>query len=77
MDTPLFRTLDDVRDHVRLLAARRVEESSSYQAWQLTKRVTLMTLLAAAALQYYLISVMNEVMSMPDLTVNVQHLLQL
>jgi len=63
-----FRTREDIQAYVREVSARKAADQPSVRRWLQIKRVTLFTLLAFGVMQYYLLDVMLEIVSMPATT---------
>lgn len=72
MSQTLFRSPRDVHAYVRELSTRRPEDNVWVKAWRAAKRMTLAALLAASFLIYYLVSVINDTLALPELVVSVQ-----
>jgi hypothetical protein len=67
-----LRTRAEVRAYLEELAERRAKADTRAARWQTAKVLTLSVLGAFALLQYYLLDVMLQVMSLPQLTVFVR-----
>jgi hypothetical protein len=63
-----FRTREDIRAHVREVSARKSADEPAVQRWLKVKRVTLFVLLAFGVMQYYVLDVMLEIVSLPSTT---------
>jgi hypothetical protein len=63
-----LKTREDIRSYVSEVAARRALEQPSVQRWLKIKRVTLVGLLAFGVMQYYILDVLVEIVSMRTMT---------
>jgi hypothetical protein len=63
-----FRTREDIQAYVREVSARKVADAPSVRRWLQMKRVTLFVLLSFGIMQYYILDVMLEIVSMPATT---------
>jgi len=63
-----LRTREDIQAYVREVAARKAADQPSVRRWLKAKRLTLLVLLAFSVLQYYVLDVMLEIVSLPSTT---------
>jgi hypothetical protein len=63
-----LRTRDDIQSYVREVAARKAADQPSVRRWLRVKKVTLIALLAFGIMQYYILDVMLEIVSLPTTT---------
>jgi hypothetical protein len=63
-----FRTREDIHAYVREVSARKAEDEPSVRRWLKLKKVTLVALLAFGVMQYYMLDVMLEIVSMRSIT---------
>ncbi len=63
-----LRTREDIQAYVREVAARRAADQPSVRRWLKVKKVTLLVLLAFSVMQYYVLDVMLEIVSLPSTT---------
>jgi hypothetical protein len=63
-----LRTREDIQAYVREVSARKAEDEPSVQRWLRVKKVTLVALLAFGVMQYYMLDVMLEIVSMRTTT---------
>lgn len=63
-----FRTREDIQAYVREVAERKATDQPSVRRWLNAKRITLAVLLAFGVLQYYILDVMLEIVSMRTTT---------
>jgi hypothetical protein len=63
-----LRTREEIQAYVREVSARKATDEPSVRRWLQIKRVTLFALLAFGIMQYYLLDVMLEIISMPATT---------
>jgi hypothetical protein len=59
-----LRTREDIQAYVREAAARKAGERPAVRRWLRAKKATLIALLAFGIIQYYVLDVMLEIMSM-------------
>jgi hypothetical protein len=59
-----LRTREDIQAYVREVAARKPVEQPGVRRWLRAKKVTLIALLAFGVIQYYVLDVMLEIVSM-------------
>jgi hypothetical protein len=70
MEQPRIRTREDVRDYINGLYIRgNGRDLPSVRRWRLAARATMGTVLLYSALQYYFITVLIEIASLPGITV--------
>ena len=63
-----LKTREDIAAYVREVSARKAADQPSVQRWLKVKKVTLIALLAFGAIQYYILDVMLEIVSMRSST---------
>ena len=63
-----LKTREDIAAYVREAAARRADEQPSVRRWLKAKQVTLIALFAFSVVQYYILDVMLEIVSMRSTT---------
>ena len=63
-----LRTREDIQAYVREVAARKAADQPSVRRWLKVKKVTLLVLLAFRVMQYYVLDVMLEIVSLPSTT---------
>ena len=63
-----LRTREDIQAYVREVAARKAADQPSVRRWLKVKKVTLLVLLAFSVMQYYVLDVMLEIVSLPSTT---------
>jgi hypothetical protein len=63
-----FRTREDIQTYVREVSARKSADEPAVRRWLQVKRVTLVVLLAFGVMQYYVLDVMLEIVSLPSTT---------
>ena len=63
-----LRTREDIQAYVREVAARKATDQPAVRRWLKTKRITLLALLALGVIQYYILDVLLEIVSMPSNT---------
>lgn len=63
-----LKTREDIAAYVREVSARKAADQPSVQRWLKVKKVTLIALLAFGVIQYYILDVMLEIVSMPSST---------
>ena len=63
-----LKTREDIGAYVREVAARRAADQPSVRRWLKAKNATLVGLLAFGVIQYYVLDVMLEIVSMPTTT---------
>ena len=63
-----FRTREDIQAYVREMSARKAADEPSVRRWLQIKRITLLALLAFGFMQYYMLDVMLDIVSMPATT---------
>jgi hypothetical protein len=64
-------TAEDIRAYRRELSARRIEDDPAVKGWDAARRLTWVALLASSFLIYYLVSTINEALTLPQLMVSV------
>ena len=63
-----LNTREDIQAYVRELAARKATDEPSVRRWLTVKKATLIALLAFGVIQYYMLDVMLEIVSMRTTT---------
>ena len=63
-----LRTRDEIQAYVREVAARTATDQPSVRRWLKVKKLTLLVLLAFSVMQYYVLDVMLEIVSLPSTT---------
>jgi hypothetical protein len=63
-----LRTRADIEAYVREVRARKANEQPSVRRWLKVKRITLLALLAFGVMQYYILDVLLEIVSMRTTT---------
>lgn len=63
-----LKTREDIAAYVREVAARKAADQPSVQRWLKAKKATLIALLAFGVIQYYILDVMLEIVSMRSTT---------
>jgi hypothetical protein len=63
-----LKTRADIAAYVREVSARKAADEPSVRRWLKVKKVTLIALLAFGVIQYYILDVMLEIVSMPSST---------
>jgi len=63
-----LKTREDIQAYVREVSARRAADQPSVRRWLSVKKATLIALLAFGVIQYYMLDVMLEIVSMRTTT---------
>jgi hypothetical protein len=63
-----LRTRADIQSYVREVAARKAADEPAVRRWLQLKKVTLIVLLGFGVMQYYILDVMLEIVSMRSTT---------
>jgi len=63
-----LKTREDIHAYVREMSVRRPREAPSVRRWIRAKHFTLVALLAFGIIQYYMLDVMLEIVSLPSPT---------
>lgn len=63
-----LKTREDIAAYVQEVSARKAADQPSVQRWVRAKKMTLIALLAFGVIQYYILDVMLEIVSMPSST---------
>jgi hypothetical protein len=63
-----LKTREDIAAYVREVSARRASDQPSVKRWLKAKQATLIALLAFGVVQYYVLDVMLEIVSMRSTT---------
>jgi hypothetical protein len=63
-----LKTREDIAAYVREVSARRASDQPSVKRWLKAKQATLIALLAFGVVQYYVLDVMLEIVSMRTTT---------
>lgn len=63
-----LKTREDIRAYVREVSARKAIDEPSVRRWLKAKQVTLVVLVAFGTIQYYMLDVLLELVSMRSTT---------
>jgi hypothetical protein len=63
-----LKTREDIQAYVREVSARKASDQPSVRRWLNVKKATLIALLAFGVIQYYMLDVMLEIVSMRTTT---------
>ena len=63
-----LKTHEDVRSYVREVSARKAADEPSVRRWLKVKKITLIALLGFSVMQYYVLDVLLEIVSMRTTT---------
>ena len=63
-----LKTREDIQAYVREISARKASDEPAVRRWLTVKKATLIALLAFGVIQYYMLDVMLEIVSMPTTT---------
>ena len=63
-----LRTREDIQSYVREVSARKASDQPEVRRWLQVKKLTLVVLLAFGFMQYYILDVMLEIVSMHSTT---------
>ena len=63
-----LRTRADIEAYMREVGARKSSEQPDLRRWLKVKRITLLALLAFGVMQYYILDVLLEIVSLPATT---------
>lgn len=63
-----LKTREDIQAYVREIAARKASDQPSVRRWLTVKKATLIALLAFGVIQYYMLDVLLEIVSIPSTT---------
>jgi hypothetical protein len=63
-----LRTRADIQAYVREVAARKAADDPAVRRWLTAKKITLIVLLGFGVMQYYILDVLLEIVSMPSTT---------
>lgn len=63
-----LKTRQDIRSYVREVSARKAADDPSVRRWLKVKKITLTALLGFSVMQYYILDVLLEVVSMRTTT---------
>ena len=63
-----LKTREDIQVYVREVTARKASDQPSVRRWLSAKKATLIALLAFGVIQYYMLDVMLEIVSMRTTT---------
>ena len=63
---PQFKSVEDIHRYIEALAARKPEDDRRTAIWRSLERITLMVALAGSFLNYYLLSVIETINSLPQ-----------
>ena len=63
-----LRTREDIQAYVREVAARKAADDPAVRRWLTAKKITLIVLLGFGVMQYYILDVLLEIVSLPTTT---------
>jgi hypothetical protein len=63
-----LKTREDIQAYVREVSARKATDNPSVRRWLKAKKITLVALLAFGVMQYYILDVLLEIVSMRSTT---------
>ena len=63
-----LKTREDIQAYVREVSARKASEEPSVRRWLTVKKATLIALVAFGVIQYYMLDVMLQIVSIPSTT---------
>jgi hypothetical protein len=63
-----LRTREDIQAYVREVSARKAADDPAVRRWLKAKKITLIVLLGFGVMQYYILDVLLEIVSMPKTT---------
>jgi hypothetical protein len=63
-----FKTRADIQAYVREVSARKAADDPAVRRWLTAKKLTLIVLLGFGIVQYYILDVLLEIVSMPTTT---------
>lgn len=63
-----LKSREDIQAYVREVSARKASDQPSVRRWLTVKKATLIALLAFGVIQYYMLDVLLEIVSMPTTT---------
>jgi hypothetical protein len=63
-----LKTREDIQAYVREMATRKASDEPSVRRWLTVKKATLIALLAFGVIQYYMLDVLLEIVSIPSTT---------
>jgi hypothetical protein len=63
-----LKTREDIQAYVREISARKAADDPVVRRWLKAKKITLMALFAFGVMQYYILDVMLEIVSLPSTT---------
>jgi hypothetical protein len=63
-----LKTREDIQAYVREMATRKASAEPSVRRWLTVKKATLIALLAFGVIQYYMLDVLLEIVSIPSTT---------
>jgi hypothetical protein len=63
-----LKTREDIQAYVREVSARKATDEPRVRRWLTVKKATLVALLAFGVIQYYMLDVMLQIVSMPTTT---------
>ena len=63
-----LKTREDIQAYVREMATRKASDEPSVRRWLTIKKATLIALLAFGVIQYYMLDVLLEIVSIPSTT---------
>jgi hypothetical protein len=63
-----LKTREDIQAYVREMSARKAADDPAVRRWLKAKKITLIVLLGFGVMQYYILDVLLEIVSMPTTT---------
>jgi hypothetical protein len=63
-----LKTREDIEAYVREISARKAADDPAVRRWLKAKKITLMALFAFGVMQYYILDVLLEIVSLPTTT---------
>ncbi len=66
---PTFHSSADVHRYVREVASRKADEDAAVRRWQTAEQAILLVILVASFFIYYLLSIEQQIMTMPHVEV--------
>ena len=63
---PQFKSVEDIHKYIEALAARKSEDGRRTTIWRFLERITLAVTLAGSSFNYYLLSVLDTIYSLPQ-----------
>ena len=66
---PKFKSLQDARSYIRNRAAREAAEDRRVKFWRIAERMTLVLVLAASFFNFYMLAVIEKIITLPHLEI--------